>query len=98
MSQIIAMANRLQEAEQTIAELKKVLETESSPGYRGTSPNRSNVPALESHVEIEDNGVQDRADSVSAELTSGELLSDLSLNEHGKVCGSITSFIASRLI
>ncbi len=98
MSQIIAMANRLQEAEQTIVELKRMLETETSPGHRGTAADRNRTTELEPHVEVEDNSVQDRANSVSAEFTSGELLSDLSLDEHGKVGGSTTSFIVSRLI
>ncbi|KAL2815054.1 fungal-specific transcription factor domain-containing protein [Aspergillus cavernicola] len=85
MSQIIAMANRLQEAEQTILKLKKALETEPSPVYHPTTANQSVSPASEGHLGHPGNSTQHRARSSSTEPTSEELLADLSRDEHGKI-------------
>lgn len=86
MSQIISMANRLQEAEQTILQLKKELERESSPLYNQTALVN---PTASSEHEVQprhsENIDQHRVHILSNEPSSEELLSDLSLDEHGKV-------------
>ncbi|KAL4779966.1 fungal-specific transcription factor domain-containing protein [Aspergillus varians] len=87
MSQIIAMANRLQEAEQTIIMLKKELEREHSPVYHPTSVNliaSPASPASEHYMAHNGNLNQYRAHSSSTEPTSEEL-SDLSRDKHGKI-------------
>jgi hypothetical protein len=86
MSQIIAMANRLQEAEKTIIRLKEALETGSSPALQQTDfSNPSASPALEARTVSRNNPTQLQGQIFSKEPTSEELLLDLSLDEHGKV-------------
>lgn len=86
MSQVIAMANRLQEAEQTILRLKEALEAGSSPALQQTDfANPSASPALEARKERRNNPTQQPGQTFFKEPTSEELLSDLSLDEHGKV-------------
>lgn len=88
MSQIVAMASRLQEAEQMILQLKKQLEMESEPvSKQPGSANVTTSPASESRLEHRATRAQPHVRSLSNEPTSEELLSDLSLDEHGKVSG-----------
>ena len=94
MSQIIAMAKRLQEAEQSVFELKKALDSKPSPPpsqsidditptmtRRGSE--HSSIGDL--HSVRRESFVRPQGRSPSKEPTSEELLSDLSLDEHGKV-------------
>lgn len=86
MSQVIAMANRLQEAEQTILRLKEALETGSSRVLQQSDfANPIASPALEARAERRNNPTQHQGQILTKEPTSEELLSDLSLDEHGKV-------------
>lgn len=86
MSQIISMASRLQEAEQTILQLRKDLERESAPLYNQTAlVNATASPEHEVQPQHRDNIAQHRVHIPSNGPTSEELLSDLSLDEHGKV-------------
>ncbi|KAL2867481.1 Zn(II)2Cys6 transcription factor [Aspergillus lucknowensis] len=86
MSQIVAMANRLQEAEQTILRLQKALETQSSPNSTGTGEEPSGVsPSSETRSGSGGDSAHTRPRNQSNEPTSEELLSDLSLDGHGKI-------------
>jgi hypothetical protein len=86
MSQIISMANRLQEAEQTILQLRKDLERGSSPLYNQTAlANTTASPEHEVQPQHREDIAQHRVHIPLNESTSEELLSDLSLDEHGKV-------------
>ena len=96
MSQIIAMANRLQEAEQTILRLKGALEAASPPTVQQTaSANPSASSVSETQPERMDNRTRHQDQILSKEPTSEELLSDLSLDEYGKVSNSTTSHLLS---
>ncbi len=82
MSQVIAMARRLQEAEQTIADLRKALEVKA--------PHHAHVNGTV-NMEGSDGSLGRRHTaqlvmrSPPREPTSEELLSDLSLDGNGKV-------------
>ncbi|GAD99980.1 hypothetical protein FG01795.1 [Paecilomyces variotii No. 5] len=88
MSQIIAMANRLQEAERTILELRKALEaaemsspdnTQGSTAHQSTSPDSAAASARGGDPD------QNRSGKSTDEHLGEELLSDLSLDENGKI-------------
>lgn len=95
MSQIIAMARRLQEAEETIAELKSTIAARQ-PQLQHISasvdPTDISVvgeqsggnPTPSSSLDIRHSFDRPQGRSPSKEPLSGELLSDLSLDEHGK--------------
>ena len=94
MSQIVAMAKRLQEAEQAVLDLKRALDAKPSiassdladdftPTVTRRGSEQSSVGDLKS-VRRE-SFVRAQGRSPSKEPTSEELLSDLSLDEHGKV-------------
>ncbi|KAL4757111.1 uncharacterized protein BDW70DRAFT_163858 [Aspergillus foveolatus] len=86
MSQIVAMAKRLQEAEQTILRLQQALEAQS-PDSNGTnidSPDSAS-PRFEARLGIGGNSARMRPRNPSNEPGSEELLSDLSLDEHGMI-------------
>lgn len=94
MSQIVAMAKRLQEAEQTIIELRNALEARPSPEHQTPrmSDLTSNISGTSSEfakaelvLGSQEGRLPRQARSPSKEPTSEELLSDLSLDEHGKV-------------
>ena len=86
MSQIISMANRLQEAEQTILQLSKDLERGSSPLYNQTAlANATASPEHEIQPQHREDITRHRVHIPLNEPTSEELLSNLSLDEHGKV-------------
>jgi hypothetical protein len=108
MSQIIAMAKKLQEYEEIIEDLKK---NGSSPGDSKTSvlgldqsELHLNMPGpVPDHLSESDhslpsrsydNAYRERDDSVKIKTSEG-LLSDLSLDENGKVCqlNSIQKYI-----
>lgn len=86
MSQIVAMAKSLQDAEQTILRLQQALEAQS-PDSNGTnleSPDSSS-PRFEARLGTGGSSAHMRPRNPSNEPASEELLSDLSLDEHGKV-------------
>lgn len=72
MSQVLAMATRLQEAEETISQLKEALEARTS-----TQPPDSNIRQDLTSV----------SSSPSQPLTPGEIQSDLSIDAKGEVGG-----------
>ncbi|KAI0125266.1 fungal-specific transcription factor domain-containing protein [Xylariales sp. AK1849] len=97
MSQIIGMAKRLQEAEATIAELKTALEGKNVTGYEKTSnpvpDTQSPIAASQPEVAgprvplpnaLYASSLPDRTSPKGS--TTEELLSDLSLDESGKIC------------
>lgn len=92
MSQIIAMAKRLQEAEETIANFKKGggVSIKQSNGNISDTTSRSSRTSTPRPVEGERNDdLEDGADVTRAtceKQSNGDpSLSDLSLDEHGKV-------------
>ena len=91
MSQIIAMANQLQEAEKTIHKLTRALDAQSSLVVQQTTlTSQGGAPAaLESTWEPRGSATRPPDETVPAEPTSEELLSNLSLDGHGKVCGAV---------
>lgn len=81
MSQVIAMARRLQDAEQMVLDLRKALASRSDRQAASVSTQRaSDDPAHASAVTF-----QPMHQDNSKEPTSEELLSDLSLDENDKV-------------
>lgn len=97
MSQIVGMAKRLQEAENTIAELKKALEEKTqsqsdkstTPGSEYQSKAVLNNPDASGgrFLDVDDDrrGANFRRRRLSKESSSEVLLNDLSLDETGKV-------------
>ncbi|KAL3428886.1 fungal-specific transcription factor domain-containing protein [Aspergillus tetrazonus] len=86
MSQIVAMAKSLQDAEQTILRLQQALEAQS-PDSNGTnleSPDNAS-PRFEARLGTGGSSAHMRPRNLSNEPASEELLSDLSLDEHGKI-------------
>lgn len=80
------MAVRLQEAEQTILQLRKDLEKESSPLYdQATLVEPTASLEHEPQPQHRDSVAQHHVAIASNGPTSEELLSDLSLDENGKV-------------
>jgi hypothetical protein len=111
MSQIIAMARRLQEAEETIAELKSAIAARPpQPQNVGASVDPTDIPVVgersrgyalpSSSLDIRHNFDRPPGRSPSKEPLSEELLSDLSLDEHGKASipgHSLSSALNTRL-
>jgi hypothetical protein len=91
MSQVIAMAKRLQEAEETVLELKKALDSRSVTRQNQLPPRQGGVDPV--HPSI--GAFEPVHKETSKESTSEELLSDLSLDEHGKVSSSSWELEAS---
>ncbi|KAL4751810.1 hypothetical protein BDW72DRAFT_192670 [Aspergillus terricola var. indicus] len=87
ISQIVAVAKRLQEAEQTILKLQQALEAQSSPGSNGTNLESPDGASPRSDTLLSTAGTSARIGprNLSNEPASEELLSDLSLDEHGKI-------------
>ncbi len=100
MSQIIAMAKRLQDAELMVADLRRALEgkgTSSSNGRTAVPLSVSPDSSLDVKVVPEMAGPQRRrasqaiVRSPSREPTSEEMLSDLSLDSNGRVSVPVSS-------
>jgi len=98
MSQVVAMAGRLQDAENTIAELRAALEQashrleEDSPGKTpqdGSQSSHINSPVsatTRSHnYQNTETSALTRVDTDTTLAPEEELISDLSLDQHGKV-------------
>lgn len=98
------MAERLQEAEQTVLELRKALEAKSLSPPQHTAFAESSVswtvsghsPTSSAQSEGRKSFPQRQDRSPSKEPTS-EMLSDLSLDEHGKVSSPASSLVAALL-
>jgi len=92
MSQIMAMAKRLQDAEQTVADLRRALEVRGQSHSRNVasssasdSPMETNAASDPGHVPQRRHTSQVIVRSPSREPTSEEMLSDLSLDSNGRV-------------
>lgn len=102
MSQIVSMARRLQEAEQTVAELRRALDSRPAQPQTIQNPTCPADPSADMstagepsrHGPVIPGGAPGRMNglirhqgrSPSKEPLSEEFLSDLSLDEHGKAC------------
>lgn len=92
MSQIVAMAKRLQDAEQTIEELRRSLDERSLHDSRTSFSNDQTILGVQ---EGDNDAIADRSHnrpspplavrSPSKEPTPKDMLSELSLDENGKV-------------
>ncbi len=92
MSQIVAMARRLQDAEQALADLKKEMEGRSSlplPRYQdgagemaAKGSSESSVSEFPPHMR---NSFAPSPEASSPKESPEHMLSDLSLDGHGKV-------------
>jgi hypothetical protein len=98
MSQVVAMAERLQDAENTITELRAALEQATHQRETDTlgrtiqddshsSHISSPISATDFHgIRNTDTDTLTRVKTNSSLTVEEELLSDLSLDENGKVC------------
>jgi hypothetical protein len=99
MSQVTGMAKRLQDAEQTIAQLRDALENANvqremnyqrhALGNTCGSSHRSSPGAVANRFHNCLQAAPDsssRADAIASSVIEAELPSDLSLDEHGEVC------------
>jgi hypothetical protein len=98
MTQVLAMAKQLQEAEQTIAELRAAatasslarpgLAVQPGEGHENVDLMATQKPVrkLDQTVSLEDGEDATDGQEFSGSSTPEELLQDLSLDENGKIC------------
>lgn len=98
MTQIIAMAKRLQEVEQANADLERALESEKSSHGEKSADDATRLDTIERRVASGDQAsdpsssvqhfpsIGQSSSSVMAVTEQEKLVSDLSLDENGKVC------------